>query len=178
MNAVSRQRPQKRIRCVAACALEVFADAKNGPVRGAFKWGQSYKNAHSRYAPSGSAAIDSSKIPREAAPAGKLVYSRRQCEAFHDLITQKLEIGLDAQRAYQDFVRDHGFPVSYFSVRRFAASRKPMRRNNLYCSHLFIRVVDQVRNGGMRNACLKMFNHGIDFLFGSFCILNSLDQSN
>jgi transposase len=41
------------------------------------------------------------------------------CEAFRQLIEQKLEDGLSGQRIYQDLQSEHGFAGSYSSVRRF-----------------------------------------------------------
>jgi transposase len=43
------------------------------------------------------------------------------CEAWRDVIIAKLELGLSAQRIYQDLVCDHSFTGSYYSVRRFVA---------------------------------------------------------
>ncbi len=40
-----------------------------------------------------------------------------RCAAYHNLILAKLEPGPDAQRIYQDMVRDHGFEDKYHSVR-------------------------------------------------------------
>lgn len=45
--------------------------------------------------------------------------SRSHCARFHELIVTKLDSGLDAQRIYQDLVRDHDFPGKYYSVRRY-----------------------------------------------------------
>jgi transposase len=42
-----------------------------------------------------------------------------ECEPWRDQIVEKLELGLSAQRIYQDLVTDYGFSGSYFSVRRF-----------------------------------------------------------
>jgi transposase len=42
-----------------------------------------------------------------------------ECEPWRDQILEKLQLGLSAQRIYQDLVADHGFGGSYFSVRRF-----------------------------------------------------------
>jgi transposase len=42
-----------------------------------------------------------------------------QCERFRDVVVDKLQTGLTAQRIYQDLVTDHGFGGSYYSVRRF-----------------------------------------------------------
>jgi transposase len=66
----------------------------------------------------------------EEAPPPK---SRSRCAAYHDLILAKLESGLDAQRIYQDLVRDHGFQDKYHSVRRYVhwlgqSKELPVRR--------------------------------------------------
>ena len=58
---------------------------------------------------------------------------RSQCEPFRDVILSKLEIGLTAQRIYQDLVDEHGFSAKYHSVRRYVArlrqvSPVPFRR--------------------------------------------------
>ena len=42
------------------------------------------------------------------------------CEPFRQIITPKLELGLTAQRIYQDLVSESGFNGSYESVKRFA----------------------------------------------------------
>ena len=76
--------------------------------------------------------VEPLKIAQEVTPPGGVTSSRSQCHAYHELIAQKLETGLDAQRVYQDLVRDHGFPGSYYSVRR-------------YVRHLGNRLVDPVR---------------------------------
>ncbi|MDA1252746.1 MAG: IS21 family transposase [Planctomycetota bacterium] len=44
-----------------------------------------------------------------------------QCEPHRELILQKLEQGLTAQRIYQDLVEDHEFTAKYHSVRRYVA---------------------------------------------------------
>jgi transposase len=41
------------------------------------------------------------------------------CEPWRDQILKRLDLGLSAQRIYQDLVTEHGFSGSYFSVRRF-----------------------------------------------------------
>jgi IS30 family transposase len=81
---------------------------------------------------SNSATVDASTINKAEASTSDRNASRSQYQAFHDLITQKLEMGLDAQRVYQDLVRDHGFSGSYYSVRR-------------YVRRLGNRLVDRVR---------------------------------
>ena len=55
------------------------------------------------------------------------------CEPFRSVIVEKLELGVSAQRIYQDLVTDHDFPGSYSSVKRFvhrlrAVSPLPFRR--------------------------------------------------
>jgi transposase len=56
-----------------------------------------------------------------------------ECEPYRDQIREKLQLGLSAQRIYQDLVTERGFPGSYFSVRRFvhrlrAHTGLPVRR--------------------------------------------------
>jgi hypothetical protein len=41
------------------------------------------------------------------------------CEPWRDVIRVKCELGLTAQRIYQDLVSDHGFNGTYYCVRRF-----------------------------------------------------------
>jgi transposase len=58
--------------------------------------------------------------------------SRSACEPYRQVILQKLELGLSAQRIYQDLVSE-GFDHEYHSVRRFVArlcktSPLPFRR--------------------------------------------------
>ena len=56
-----------------------------------------------------------------------------ECEPFRAVIVAKLELGLSAQRIYQDLVAESGFAGSYYSVRRFvgrldAKQQLPFRR--------------------------------------------------
>jgi transposase len=56
------------------------------------------------------------------------------CEPWRSVIQAKLDLGLTAQRIYQDLVSDHGCTASYYSVRRLvqrlqpAAADLPFRR--------------------------------------------------
>jgi transposase len=50
--------------------------------------------------------------------------SRSLCEAFQEIIAPMLELGLSAQRIYQDLVAGHGFCGSYPSVSRYVAKLK------------------------------------------------------
>lgn len=62
-------------------------------------------------------------------PTGRISH----CDPFKDLIKQKLDGGLSAQRIWQDLVGDNGFTGSYSSVKRFvqrlgASTPLPFRR--------------------------------------------------
>jgi transposase len=55
------------------------------------------------------------------------------CSPWRELIQSKLDLGLTAQRIFQDLVAEHGFTGSYYSVRRFirrleAKQELPFRR--------------------------------------------------
>ncbi len=55
------------------------------------------------------------------------------CEPWRDVIQSKCDLGLSAQRIYQDLVIEHNFTGAYYSVRRFVrrlvpASQLPFRR--------------------------------------------------
>jgi transposase len=43
------------------------------------------------------------------------------CEPWRAVIVAKVELGLSAQRIYQDLTTEYGCPASYYSVRRFVA---------------------------------------------------------
>jgi transposase len=50
---------------------------------------------------------------------GKGVGRKSQCEPLAEVILAKTEVGLSAQRIYQDLVEENGFTDSYQSVKRF-----------------------------------------------------------
>ena len=54
--------------------------------------------------------------------AGKSVGRKSQCEPLAEAIMAKVEVGLSAQRIYQDLVEESGFTDSYQSVKRFVRS--------------------------------------------------------
>jgi len=56
-----------------------------------------------------------------AAALGRL----SDCEPWRQLIQTKLDLGLSAQRIYQDLCTDHGATISYYSVRRFVHRLQP-----------------------------------------------------
>jgi hypothetical protein len=59
-----------------------------------------------------------------------------QCTPFRDIILNKLDQGLSAQRIWQDLVNEHGFDHRYHSVRRFVArlgAKTPLPFRRLEC---------------------------------------------
>jgi transposase len=52
---------------------------------------------------------------------------KSECEPWRDVIQSKCELGLSAQRIYQDLVSDHSFTGSYYTVRRFVHRLEPTR---------------------------------------------------
>jgi len=69
-------------------------------------------------------------------PAGKPAGRQSQCEPFAQAITAKIEVGLSAQRIYQDLVEESGFTGSYEAVKRFVGKlrkRQPARVWRMEC---------------------------------------------
>jgi transposase len=65
-------------------------------------------------------------------PAGR----KSQCEPLAEAILAKVEVGLSAQRIYQDLVEEKGFADSYESVKRFVRklrATQPQRVLPLEC---------------------------------------------
>jgi transposase len=59
------------------------------------------------------------------------------CQAYRQVILDKLELGLSGQRIYQDLVAEHGFGGSYYSVRRFLrrlGQARPLPFRRLECA--------------------------------------------
>ena len=76
--------------------------------------------------PRGRPAVQNRPAPerRPSAQRPSAPGCRRQaslCEPWRPVILDKLELGLTAQRIYQDLVTEHGFAGKYHSVRRFVA---------------------------------------------------------
>ena len=63
------------------------------------------------------APIGADTVPAVAESSGRASDS----EPWRDVILAKLELGLSAQRIFQDLTSDHGCTASYYSVRRFVA---------------------------------------------------------
>jgi transposase len=57
--------------------------------------------------------------PREPAQPQQGPGRASDCEPWRAIILPKLALGLSAQRIFQDLRADHGYPGSYYSVRRF-----------------------------------------------------------
>jgi transposase len=86
-------------------------------------------------APTGSGDPKDTKAPTGSgsAESPSLEVSRSLCHAYREAILAKLELGLTAQRIYQDLLEEQGFPGKYPSVRRFvqrlsARRELPFRR--------------------------------------------------
>ena len=62
--------------------------------------------------------------PKCTTPTKVIAGSRSSCEGLRDVIAPMLELGLSAQRIYQDLVAGHGFGGSYPSVSRYVARLK------------------------------------------------------
>jgi transposase len=82
-----------------------------------------------RSAPDAVSTGSSSLLP--AAEVGDC--TRSQCAPYRDEIIAALEVGLSAQRIFQDLVSEHAFEGKYHSVRRFVAKLRrstplPFRR--------------------------------------------------
>ena len=77
-------------------------------------------NSKPAKAPIGSEAV-AKEAPTEATIGAEAdsALSRSLCAPWRDIILDKLQAGLTAQRIYQDLVSDHGFCGHYHSVRRF-----------------------------------------------------------
>jgi transposase len=50
-----------------------------------------------------------------------------ECEPWRDVIQAKCDLGLSAQRIYQDLTSEHAFQGSYYSIRRFVRRVEPGR---------------------------------------------------
>jgi transposase len=79
-------------------------------------------------APPGSATIDPAVDRCVAAPGlpsdrtGRHRGRTSECEPWRDVIQSKCELGLSAQRIYQDLTTEHNFTGTYYSIRRFVRS--------------------------------------------------------
>ncbi len=70
-------------------------------------------------------------------PATPTAGEKSLCEPYRAVIQEKLEIGLSAQRIWQDLTADHGFEGGYESVKRFVRKlcrKKPLPFRRMECS--------------------------------------------
>jgi transposase len=64
--------------------------------------------------------------------AGKSVGRKSQCEPLAEAIMAKVEVGLSAQRIYQDLVEESGFTDSYQSVKRFVRKLRSIQPERVW----------------------------------------------
>jgi transposase len=64
--------------------------------------------------------------------AGKSTGRKSQCEPLAEVIMAKVEVGLSAQRIYQDLVEENGFSDSYESVKRFVRKLRATQPERIY----------------------------------------------
>jgi transposase len=64
--------------------------------------------------------------------AGKNAGRKSQCEPLAEMILAKVEVGLSAQRIYQDLVEESGFSDSYQSVKRFVRKLRTVGPERIY----------------------------------------------
>jgi transposase len=63
---------------------------------------------------------------------GKSVGRKSQCEPLVEVIMAKVEVGLSAQRIYQDLVEEKGFTDSYQSVKRFVRKLRAVQPERIW----------------------------------------------
>ena len=64
--------------------------------------------------------------------AGKGTGRKSQCEPLAEAIMAKVEVGLSAQRIYQDLVEESGFTDSYQSVKRFVRKLRSIQPERVW----------------------------------------------
>jgi transposase len=64
--------------------------------------------------------------------AGKSTGRKSQCEPLAEVIMAKVEVGLSAQRIYQDLVEENGYSDSYESVKRFVRKLRATQPERIY----------------------------------------------
>jgi transposase len=64
--------------------------------------------------------------------AGNGVGRKSQCEPLAEVIVAKVEVGLSAQRIYQDLVEENGFTDSYQCVKRFVRKLRATRPERIW----------------------------------------------
>jgi transposase len=64
--------------------------------------------------------------------AGKGIGRKSQCDPLAEVIMAKVEVGLSAQRIYQDLVEENGFTDSYQSVKRFVRKLRSIQPDRVW----------------------------------------------
>jgi len=64
--------------------------------------------------------------------AGKGIGRKSQCEHLAEVIMAKVEVGLSAQRIYQDLLEENGFTDSYQSVKRFVRKLRSIQPQRVW----------------------------------------------
>ena len=70
--------------------------------------------------------------PKGAIPTAGKPGRKSQCEPYRKLIEEKLDIGLSAQRIFQDLRYDYGYHGSYEAVKRFVRRFKTAHPQRVY----------------------------------------------
>jgi transposase len=84
-------------------------------------------------APTGSDGLETGPIPTDqpgASPpiaVGQVTGRRSECEPWRKVIQSMCDLGLSAQRIYQDLTTEYNFTGGYYSVRRFVHRLEPTR---------------------------------------------------
>ena len=110
---------------------EALSDSKPATRRGALSDGASSASASDLNECSECTAAVLTSTPPTAVGS-----ETSQCAPFRDIILNKLDQGLSAQRIWQDLVNEHGFDHRYHSVRRFVArlgAKTPLPFRRLEC---------------------------------------------
>ncbi len=81
-------------------------------------------------APTGSDDPETRPIPSDqphGSPPTTVASRKSECEPWRQVIQSKCDLGLSAQRIYQDLTTEYSFTGSYYSVRRFVGRLEPTR---------------------------------------------------
>jgi transposase len=73
-----------------------------------------------------------SEVKPAISTAGNGVGRKSQCEPLAEVIMAKAEVGLSAQRIYQDLVEENGFTDSYQSVKRFVRKLRAVQPERIW----------------------------------------------
>src|SRR5467141_4890142 len=75
---------------------------------------------------------EATEVKPAISTAGNGVGRRSQCEPLAEVIRAKVEVGLSAQRIYQDLVEENGFTDSYQCVKRFVRKLRAARPERIW----------------------------------------------